>query len=225
MRTRRISDTTEARAPIQVLATAAVYNPLEPETLKLVPIAFNASAEEIETAIGESSKKIEAYTVKANQHAHQLMTQFQQGVETRLRALVLGPGQRVHNKVWDDLVIRELQSTMLAFVEFYAEHLTEHFEEAVTAAKAEALAQSIDPMIEFWQLQDNQQLTLNHLIQSSYRLANQVLDRAAGLFHDLVFEQDFIETGLVNQVELLTFEDNELLDEIYLPAMDAQNST
>ena len=212
-----IPDATEARNPIQVLATAAVYNPLEPETLKLVPVAFNASAEEIETAIGESSKKIEAYTVKANQHAHQLMTQFQQGVETRLRALVLGPGQRVHNKVWDDLVIRELRSTMLAFVEFYAEYLTEHFEEAVPAAKTEALAESIDPMIEFWQLQDNQQLTLNHLIQSSYRLANQVLDRAAGLFHDLVFEQDFIETGFVKQVELLTFEDNELLDEIYLP--------
>ena len=210
-------DATEAQNPIQVLATAAVYNPLEPETLKLVPVVFNASAEEIETAIGESSKKIEAYTVKANQHAHQLMTQFQQGVETRLRALVLGPGQRVHNKVWDDLVIRELRTTMLAFVEFYAEYLTEHFEEAVTAAKTEALAESIDPMIEFWQLQDNQQLTLNHLIQSSYRLANQVLDRAAGLFHDLVFEQDFIETGFVKQVELLTFEDNELLDEIYLP--------
>ena len=212
-----IPDATEAQDPIQVLATAAVYNPLEPETLQFVPVAFNASAEEIETAIGESSKKIEAYTVKANQHAHQLMTQFQQGVETRLRALVLGPGQRVHNKVWDDLVIRELRSTMLAFVEFYAEYLTEHFEEAVTAAKTEALAESIDPMIEFWQLQDNQQLTLNHLIQSSYRLANQVLDRAAGLFHDLVFEQDFIETGLVKQVELLTFEDNERLDEIYLP--------
>ena len=37
------------------------------------------------------------------------------------------------------------------------------------------------------------------------------------MFHDLVFEQDFIETGLVKQVELLTFENNELLDEIYLP--------
>ena len=212
-----IPDTTEADIPIKVLATAAVYNPLDPETLKLVPIAFNAPAEEIETAISESSNKIEAYTVKANQHAHQLMTQFQQGVETRLKALVLGPGQRVHNKVWDDLVIRELRSTMLAFVEFYTEYLTEHFEETVPAAKTDALAESIDPMIEFWQLQDNQQLTLNHLIQSSYKLANQVLDRAAGLFHDLVFEQDFIETELVEQVELLTFQDNELLDEIYLP--------
>ncbi len=210
-------DAVEMLDSIQVLATAAVYDPLEPETLKLVPVTFNAPDEDIETAIAESSKKIETYTVKANQHAYQLMAQFQQGVETRLRALVLGPGQRVHNKVWDDLVIRELRSTILAFVDFYGEYLTENFEAAVAAAKTEALTQNIDPMIEFWQLQDNQQLTLNHLIQSSYKLANQVLDRAAGLFHDLVFEQDFIETGLVKQVELLTFENNELLDEIYLP--------
>ena len=210
-------DIIEGLNPIQVLATAAVYNPLEPETLRLVPIAFNAPAEEIETAISESSKKIEAYTVKANQHAYQLMAQFQQGVETRLKALVLGPRQRVHNKVWDDLVIRELRNTMLTFVEFYGSYLAEHFEEEVAAAKTDALTENIDPMIEFWQLQDDQQLTLNYLIQSSYKLANQVLDRAAGLFHDLVFEQDFVETELVKQIELATFENNESLDEIYLP--------
>ena len=213
-----ISETAEAAEPIQVIATAAVYDPLEPDTFKLKPVTFKASAEEIETAITESSKKIEAYTIKANQHAHQLMAQFQQGVETRLRALVLSPGQRVHNKVWDDLVVRELRNTMFAFVEFYTGYLSEHFHEDVANSKTDALSQNIEPMIEFWQLQDNQQLTLNHLIQSSYRLANQVLDRAAGLFYDLVFEQDFIETGFVEQVELLTFENNELLDEIYLPA-------
>ena len=209
--------TTEELGPIQVLATAAVYNPLEPETLQLVPIAFDATTDEIEAAITEGAKKIEAYMVKANQHAYQLMAQFQQGVETRLRALVLGPGQRVHNKVWDDLVIRELRNTILDFVEFYTTSLTEYFGEDVAAAKKEVLTQNIDPMIEFWQLQDNPQLTLNHLIQSCYKFANQVLDRATGLFHDLVFEQDFIETGLVKQVDLLIFENNELLDEIYLP--------
>ena len=203
--------------PIQVLATAAVYDPLEPETLKFVPVIFDAPAETIETAIADSSKKIEAYTVKANRHAYQLMAQFQQGVETRLRALVLGPGQRVHNKVWDDLAVRELQNTMLAFVDFYVEYLAEHFQDAAAAAKTDALANNIEPMIEFWQLQDNQQSNLNHLIQSSYKLANQVLDRAAGLFHDLVFEQDFIQTGLIKPVELLTFENNERLEEIYLP--------
>ena len=207
----------EAGSDIQVLATAAVYNPLEPDTLQLVPIAFNAPAEEIQEVIAKSSEKIELYMVKSNQHAYQLMAQFQQSVETRLKALVLSPGQRVHNKVWDDLVINELRNTILAFVEFYAEYLTEHFEEDVAAARAEALTQSIDAMIEFWQLQDNQQLTLNHLIQSSYKLTNQVLDRAAGLFHDLIFEKDFIEPGLVKRVELSIFENAELLDEIYLP--------
>ncbi len=212
------SETIEVLETIQVLATAAIYDPLEPDTFKLKPVMFKASTEEIETAITESSKKIEAYTIKANQHAHQLMAQFQQGVETRLRALVLGPGQRVHNKVWDDLVVRELRNTMFAFVEFYMEYLNEHFYEDVAVSKTDALSQNIEPMIEFWQLEDNQQLTLNHLIQSSYRLANQVLDRAAGLFHDLVFEQNFIETSLVEQVEILTFENNELQDEIYLPA-------
>ena len=208
---------TEGVDAVQVLATAAVYNPLDPETLQLVPIAFNAPAEEIETAITESSKKIEEYTVKANQHAYQLMAQFQQGVETRLRALVLGPGQRVHNRVWDDLVIRELRNTILDFVEFYATCLAEYFEADVATTKKEVLIQSIDPMIEFWQLQDNPQLTLNHLIQSCYKLANQVLDRATGVFHDLVFEHDFINTELVKRVDLLAFENNELLDEIYLP--------
>ena len=212
-----LPDAVQALDTVQVLATAAVYDPLEPETLKLVPVTLDAPTEDVETAITESSKKIETYTVRANQQAHQLMAQFQQGVETRLRALVLGRGQRVHNKVWDDLVIRELRTTILAFVDFYREYLTEHFEQTVAAAKTEAFTQNIDPMIEFWQLQDNQQLTLNHLIQSAYKLANQVLDRAAGLFHDLVFEQDFIETGLVKQVQLLTFENNERLEEIYLP--------
>jgi len=212
-----MAEPVEGLDPIRVLSTAAVYDPLEPETLKLVPIAFNAPAKEIEATIAESSKKIEAYTLKANQHAHQLMSRFQQGVETRLRALVLGPGQRVHDKVWDDLAIRELQNTMFAFSEFYTEYLNEHFQEEAAVSKTDALNQNIEPMIEFWQLQDNQQLTLNHLIQASYKLANQVLDRAAGLFHDLVFEQDFIETGLVEQIELRTFENNELLDKIYLP--------
>ena len=218
----RDEDETSTGAPaaldtIQVLATAAVYNPLEPETFRLVPIAFDAPIDEIEAAITEGIKKIEAYTVKANKHAYQLMAQFQQGVETRLRALVLGPGQRVHNKVWDDLVIRELRNTILDFVEFYATCLTEYFGEDIAAAKEEGLTQDIDPMIEFWQLQDNSQLTLNHLIQSCYKLANQVLDRATALFHDLVFEQDFIETGLVKQVDFRVFENNELVDDIYLP--------
>ena len=212
-----LGDEAAAFQPVEVLATAAVYEPLEPETLKLAPIALTAPLEDIETAIHERSEYVETYMVKANQHANQLMAQFQQGVETRLRALVLGPGQRVHNKVWDGLVTQELRNTIAAFVDYYAAYLKEHFAEEAAAPKVESLTQSIDAMIEFWQLQDSQQLTLNHLIQSSYRLTNRILDRAAGLFHDLVFERDFIGAGLVAPVELLTFENGELLEEIYLP--------
>lgn len=207
----------EKTPPVRVLATAAAYEPLEPELLKLTPIAFTAPLEEIAAAIHASSEYVDTYMVKANQYASQLMAQFQQGVETRLRALVLSPGQRVHNKVWDGLVTQELRNTLETFVSYYADYLTEHFEEEAAKGKVEALKQSLEPLIEFWQLQDSQQVTLNHLIQSSYRLTNQVLDRAAGLFHELMFEKDFIGAGLVAPVALLNFENGELLDEIYLP--------
>ena len=75
------------------------------------------------------SKKIEDYLVKVNQHAYNLMTEFHQGVESRLKALTLNNGQRIHNKVWDDLVIQELKNTMSTFTEFYAEYISEEFEE------------------------------------------------------------------------------------------------
>lgn len=211
------AESAEAALPVRVLATAAAYEPLEPSLLKLTPIALTGPLEEIVSAIHASSEYVDTYMVKANQYAYQLMTQFQQGVETRLRALILGPGQRVHNKVWDGLVTQELRNTLEAFVAYFATYLTEHFEEGAAKAKVEALTQSLEPLIEFWQLQDSQQVTLNQLIQSSYRLTNQVLDRAAGLFHELMFEKDFIGAGLVAPVELLSFENGEILDEIYLP--------
>ncbi len=209
--------TSETQPAVRVLSTAAVYDPLEPQTLKLVPVAFNASSKEIEEAITNSSSKIEDYIAKASQHAHQLMTQFQQGVESRLRALMLNRGQRIHNKVWDDLVIRELRNTIRAFSNFYADYLGEHFEEEATKTTTEILRESIDPIIEFWQLQENHQFTLNHMIQSSYTLTNQILDKAAALFHELVFETNFIAAGLVVPVEAKIFEDDVPLDEIYLP--------
>ena len=210
-------DDSETSPPVRVLSTAAVYDPLKPKTLRLVPIAFNAPPKEIEEAITNSSSKIEDYMVKASQHAYQLMTQFQQGVESRLKALMLNRGQRIHNKVWDDLVIGELRNTIGTFSDFYADYLGEHFEEEATKTTTKIFSESIDPMIEFWQLQDNQQFTLNHMIQSSYTLTNQVLDKAAALFHDLVFETDFIATELVVPVEAKIFEGDVLLDEIYLP--------
>ncbi len=205
----------ETEPSVRVLSTAAIFNPLEPKVLRLVPIAFSAPTKEIEEAIVESSSKIEDYMIKATQHAYQLMTQFHQGVESRLRALMLNRGQRIHNKVWDDLVIRELRNTIFAFSDFYADYLGEHFEDEAT--KTDILRENIDPMIEFWQLQENQQFTLNHMIQSSYTLTSQVLDKAVGLFHDLVFETDLIAKGLVTPVELNIFENDIPQDEIYLP--------
>ncbi|RKU09695.1 hypothetical protein C6501_14930 [Candidatus Poribacteria bacterium] len=209
--------TSDTQPAVRILSTAAVYDPLESQTLKLVPVAFNASPKEIEEAITNSSSKIEDYMTKASQHAYQLMTQFHQGVESRLRALMLNRGQRIHNKVWDDLVIRELRNTIGAFSNFYAEYLGEHFEEEATKTTTEVLRESIDPIIEFWQLQENHQFTLNHMIQSSYTLTNQILDKAAALFHDLVFQTNFIATGLIVPVEAKIFEDDVPLDEIYLP--------
>ena len=207
----------EATPSTRVLSTAAVYNPLEPKSIKLVPIEFTGPTKEIEDAIDKSSSKIDEYMLKANQHAYQLMTQFQQGVESRLRALMLNRGQRIHNKVWDDLVIRELRRTISAFCDFYAEYLGEQFEEEATRTTTEVLKENIDPIIEFWQLQENQQFTFNYMIQSSYTLTNQVLDKATALFHDLVFETDFIATGLATPVELKISVGDVPIDELYLP--------
>lgn len=210
-------DAAETKPTVKVLSTAAVYNPLESNTLRLVPIAFNAPTKEIEDVITESTSKIEDYIIKASQHAYQLMNQFHQGVESRLRALMLNQGQRIHNKVWDDLIIRELRNTMATFADFYAEYLGEHFDEEATKTTTQTFKDSIDPIIEFWQLEENQQFTLNHIIQSSYTLTNQVLDKAAALFYDLVFETNFIATGLVTPVRVKIFENDVSLDQVYLP--------
>ena len=212
-------DENDAEKPpaAKVLPTAAVYNPLDPKSVKFVSVTFTASPKVIEDTIVESSTKIEKYMLKANQHAYQLMIQFQQGVESRLRALMLNRGQRIPNKVWDDLVIRELRNIIDAFCEFYTGYLSENFEEDATRITTDALKDNIDPIIENWQLQENQQFTFNHMIQSSYTLTNQVLDKATGLFHDLVFKTDLIDAGLVAPIELQITADDMPLDEIYLP--------
>ena len=127
-----IKNGSEDAPAVSVLPTAAVYNPIEPKSLKFVPIEFTATPKEIEDAIVESAKTIQTYTVKANQHAYQLMTQFQQGVDSRLNALMLNRSHRIHNKVWDDLVIRELRNVMCTYCDFYVEYLDEHFEEDVS---------------------------------------------------------------------------------------------
>ena len=218
VRNRFVDQNTPQNTPsVRVLPTAAVYNPIEPKSLKLVPIEFTSKTKEIEDAIVESAKTIQAYTIKANQHAYQLMTHFQQGVDSRLSALMLNRSQRIHNKVWDDLVIRELRNVMVTFCDFYVEYLDHIFEEDISKKATESLKECIDPIIEFWQLQDDQQNTLNYMIQSSYTLANQLLDKASALFHDLVFEKDFISNGLVKPVAINIYQDSVPLDDVYLP--------
>lgn len=202
---------------VKVLPTAAVYNPIEPTFVKLVPITFTAQSDVIEEAIADSSSKIENYIVKANEHVFQLMAQFHQGVESRLRALMLNRGQRIHNKVWDDLVIRELRNTLSSFCGFYESYLGEHFEQEATRSTTDALKDNIDPIIEQWQLQENQELTINYMIQSSYTLTNQLVDKATALFHDLVFETDLIDKGYVKPVNLKISENDIPMEEIYLP--------
>ena len=202
---------------VRVLPTAAVYNPIEPNSLKLFSFEFTASTKEIEDAIAESSSKVQEYTVKASQHAYQLMTQFHHGVESRLRVLMMNRSQRIHNKVWDDLVIHELRNVISAYCDFYTEYLTEQFEEETAQTASTLLQESIDPIIDLWQLQEEQQYTLNHLVQSSYTLAYQVLDKALAVFYDLVFETEFIAKGLIKPIPLNIFQDDVRLDEVYLP--------
>ncbi len=209
---------TKSGRQVRILPTAAVLNSLEPNTIKLQPIEFKASTKEIEDAIAKCSEKIDSYMVKANPHAYQLMMQYQQGVESRLKALMLNRGQRIHNKVWDDLVIRELSSTLNTFCDFYSEYLDEHFEEDLSRETSQLLRNKIEPIIEFWQLQENEQLTYNQMIQSSYVLTNQVVEHANALFHDLIFQTEFITSDLVQPLDLKIYSNDVLQDEINLPA-------
>lgn len=202
---------------VRVLPTAAVYNPLEPKQLRLVSLQFTASNDEIEETMTESTKKIEDYMVKVNQHAYNLMTEFHQGVESRLKALMLNNGQRIHNKVWDDLVIQELKNTMSTFTAFYAEYIGEEFDENTMDTITKRLRDCIDSIIESWQLQESQQYTLNHMIQSSYTITNQVCDFAVALYHDMLFEKFFISTGYVKPVNVTVLQDNVVQDELSLP--------
>ena len=209
----RGSDTSE----IQILPTAAVYNPLQPDEVQFRPIAFSGPVEQIREAIRQCSSDIDHYVSEANQRAYQIMADFQKRIDNRLQALILKPGQRIHEKVWDDLAIHELQNRLVQFTEFFAACINEHFgEETATLKKAE-LEQDIDPLIESWQIYELRQTTLRHLVLASYRLANQMLDLATGIFYDLAFEKYFIQPGLIQAVEFFVVENGELLDTIYLP--------
>ncbi len=202
---------------VRILPTAAVYNPLESENIKLAPIEITGETKDIEKAISECSNKISKYRKKVNQHAYQLMTQFQQGVDSRLKALMLNRGQRIHQKVWDDLIVRELRNTNLAFCDYFNTFISEHFDAERAEKATNLLKEKIDSIIELWQLQENQQFTFSNMIQSSYILTNKVMDQATALFYDLVFDVDFIETGLVKKVQLQITKNGVLFDKILLP--------
>ena len=203
--------------PIAVFPTAAVYNPLAPEGIEFVVTALNGDYEAIREAVTESSSIIDEYMSQANQRAHEIMTNFQGRIDSRLQALTLQPGQRIYEKVWDDLAIDELRSQLLELSEFFGKYIGEYLDENSVESRKESLRHSIDSIIETWQLQDSRQTTVRHLILSGYKLANQVLDQATGLFYDLIFEKHFIETGLLRTVDLMVLEEGELLDEIRLP--------
>lgn len=203
--------------PIALFPTAAVYNPLSPDNIEVVVTTLNGDYEAIREAVTESSSIVDEYVSQANQRAHEIMTNFQGRIDSRLQALTLQPGQRIYEKVWDDLAIDELRNQFFEFSEFFGKYIGEHLGEEDVEPRKESLRNSIDSIIEEWQLQDSRQTTIRHLILAGYKLANQVLDQATGLFYDLVFEKHFIETGLLQTVELMVLEEGELLDEIRLP--------
>ena len=203
--------------PIALFPTAAVYNPLSPDDIEFVVTTLNGDYEAIREAVTESSSIVDEYASQANQRAHEIMTNFQGRIDSRLQALTLQPGQRIYEKVWDDLAIDELRNQLFEFSEFFGKYIGEHLGADKVESRKESLRNSVDSIIETWQLQDSRQTTIRHLILAGYKLANQVLDQATGLFYDLVFERYFIETGLLRTVELMVLEEGELLDEIRLP--------
>ena len=203
--------------PIPVFPTAVVYNPLSPDSIEFLVTTLNGDYEAIRKAVTEASSIIDEYVSQANQRAHEIMTNFQGRIDSRLQALTLQPGQRIYERVWDDLAINELRNQLFEFSDFFGKYIDEHLDEDDVESRKESLRSSIDSIIEIWQLQDSRQTTIRHLILSGYKLANQVLDQAIGLFYDLVFEKHFIETELLGTVELMVLEEGELLDEIRLP--------
>ena len=203
--------------PIAVFPTAAVYNPLSPDSIEFLVTTLNGDHEAIREAVTEASSIIDEYVSQANQRAHEIMTNFQARIDSRLQALTLQPGQRIYERVWDDLAINELRNQLFEFSDFFGKYIGEHLDEDDVESRKESLKSSIDSIIEIWQLQDSRQTTIKHLILSGYKLANQVLDQAIGLFYDLVFEKHFIETELLGTIELMVLEEGELLDEIRLP--------
>ena len=202
---------------IEIFPTAAIYDPLNPETVQFVATTFNTSTDQIREAITQCSSEIEGYVSKANQRASEIMANFQGRIDSRIQALSLRSNQRVYEKTWDEIASLELQNRMVELIDFFGEYFSEQFDRDIAASQKDQLKQSIDTMVQDWQLQDLRQTTLKQLILASYKLANQVLDRATAMFYDLAFEKHFIQTGKIKSVNLQVLEDGKVLNQVHLP--------
>jgi hypothetical protein len=202
---------------IEIFPTAAIYDPLHTDTVQFVAMTFNAPTEQIREAITHCSSEIDCYVSKANQRASEIMANFQGRIDSRIQALSLQSSQRIYEKIWDEIASHELQNRMVELMDFFGEYFSENFDSNVATSQKDRLKGSIDSMVQDWQLQDLRQTTLKQLILASYKLANQVLDRATAMFYDLVFEKHFIQTGQIKPIELQVLEDGKVLNQVHLP--------
>ncbi|MDE0184455.1 MAG: hypothetical protein OXP71_03230 [Candidatus Poribacteria bacterium] len=211
------SNLKQSEKEIETFPTAAIYDPLQPDSVQFVAMTFNASSEQIRETITQCSTEIDSYVSKANQRASEVMANFQGRIDSRVQALSLRSNQRVYEKIWDEIANHELQNRMVELIDFFGDYFGEKFEPDLAAAKKDQLKTSIDSMIQDWQLQDLGQTTLKQLILTSYKLANHVLDRATAMFYDLAFEKHFIQPGKIKPVKLQVLEDGKALNRVHLP--------
>ena len=202
---------------IEIFPTAAIYDPLQPDSVQFVAMAFNASSEHIRETITHCSSEIDSYVSKANQRASEIMASFQGRIDSRIQALSLRSNQRVYEKIWDEIANHELQNRMVELINFFGDYFGENFGADLAASKKDQLKTSVDSMVQDWQLQDLRQTTLKQLILTSYKLANQVLDRATAMFYDLAFEKHFVQPGKIKPINLQVLEDGKVLNQVSLP--------
>ena len=207
----------QSESELEIFPTAAIYDPLQPDKVQFVATTFNAPTEQIREAITQCSSEIDCYVSKANQRASEIMETFQGRIDSRIQALSLQSNQRVYEKIWDDIASQELQNRMVELMDFFGEYFSENFDPDVATSQKDRLKRSIDSMVQDWQLQDLRQTTLKQLILASYKLANQILDRATAMFYNLVFEKHFIHTAKIKPIKLQVLEDGKALNQVYLP--------
>ena len=211
------SKLTQDTSELEIFPTAAIYDPLQPDTVQFVATTLIAPTEQIRDAIKQCSAEIDSYVSIANQRASEIMSNFQGRIDSRIQALSLRSNQRVYEKIWDEIASHEFQNRMTELIDFFGEYFSETFDPDVAATQTEQLKTSIESMVQDWKLQDLRQTTLKQLILASYKLANHVLDRATAMFYDLAFEKHFIQCGKIKPINLRVLEDGNVLNQIHLP--------